>query len=78
MRLRRLTGLERNKIEEELAELNERIAYYRRVLSDESLVRDIIKEELLEIKKRFANPRRTLISGKAKDIDVQEETDFWK
>lgn len=72
MRLRRLTGLERNKIEEELAELNERIAYYRRVLSDESLVRDIIKEELLEIKKRFANPRRTLISGKAKDIDVED------
>ena len=56
MRLRRLTGLERNKIEEELKELNERIDYYRRVLADEALVREIIKEELQEIKKRFANP----------------------
>ncbi len=72
MRLRRLTGLERSKIEEELKELNERIDYYRRVLSDEALVREIIKEEMLEIKKRFANPRRTLISGKAKDIDVED------
>ncbi len=72
MRLRRLTGLERNKIEEELKELNERIDYYRRVLADEALVREIIKEELQEIKKRFANPRRTLISGKAKDIDVED------
>ena len=53
MRLRRLTGLEREKIQSELEELREKIAYYNRVLSDPQLVRDIIKEELLEIKKKF-------------------------
>ena len=72
MRLRRLTGLERAKIEEELAELRERIAYYKRVLKDEALVRAIIKEELLEIKKKFGTPRRTRITGEAKDIDVED------
>ena len=72
MRLRRLTGLEREKIEEELAELRERIDFYRRVLSDESLVRQIIKEEMLEIKKKFNTPRRTLLSEAAKDLDVED------
>ena len=72
MRLRRLTGLERAKIEEELAELRERIAYYKRVLKDEALVRAIIKEELQEIKKKFGTPRRTRITGEAKDIDVED------
>ncbi len=72
MRLRRLTGLERTKIEEEIAELRERIAYYRRVLKDESLVRAIIKEELLEIKKKFGTPRRTRLTGEAKDIEVED------
>ncbi len=72
MRLRRLTGLERTKIEEELAELREKIAYYKRVLSDDALVRDIIKEELRDIKKRYGNVRRTRITGEAKDIDVED------
>ncbi len=72
MRLRRLTGLERAKIEEELAELRERIAYYKRVLKDEALVRAIIKEELIEIKKKYSTPRRTRITGEAKDIEVED------
>ena len=72
MRLRRLTGLERTKIEEELAELREKIAYYKRVLSDDSLVREIIKEELRDVKKRFGNVRRTRITGEAKDIEVED------
>ncbi len=72
MRLRRLTGLEREKIEAELAELRERIEYYHRVLSDEALVRQVIKEELLEIKKKYATPRKTLLSGEAKDIEVED------
>ena len=50
MRLRRLTGLEREKIQNELSELLERIAYYKRVLGDPALVRAIIKEELQEVK----------------------------
>lgn len=72
MRLRRLTGLERNKIEDELKELREKIAYYKRVLEDESLVREIIKEELLEVKRKFGTPRKTKISGEAKDIEVED------
>lgn len=72
MRLRRLTGLEREKIEEELAELRERIDYYRRVLSDESLVHEIIKEEMLEIKKKFGSPRKTRIANEAKELDVED------
>ena len=72
MRLRRLTGLEREKIEEELAELRERIDYYRRVLSDESLVHEIIKEEMLEIKKKFNTPRKTRIANEAKELDVED------
>lgn len=72
MKLRRLTGLERNKIEEELAALLERIAYYKRVLGDPALVREIIKEELLEIKKKFNTARKTRLSGDAKDIDVED------
>ncbi len=61
MRLRRLTGLEREKI-----------AYYKRVLQDPALVREIIKEELPEIKKKFNTPRRTLLSEAAKDLDVED------
>ena len=72
MRLRRLTGLERNKIEEELRELLGKIDFYKRVLSDDSLVRQIIKEELLEIKAKFANKRRTRLSEAAKDLDVED------
>ena len=72
MRLRRLTGLEREKIEEELAELREKIAYYKRILSDESLLKQVIKDELLEIKKKYGNPRRTRITGEAKDIEVED------
>ena len=72
MRLRRLTGLEREKIESELAELLEKIAYFKRVLSDPALVRQIIKEELQEIKKKFGTPRRTLLSEAAKDLDVED------
>ena len=72
MRLRRLTGLEREKIEQELADLREKIAYYKRVLEDEGLLRQIIKDELQEIKKKFGTPRKTQLSGDAKDIDVED------
>ena len=72
MRLRRLTGLEREKIEEELAELREKIAYYKRILSDENLLKQVIKDELLEIKKKYGTPRRTRITGEAKDIEVED------
>ena len=72
MRLRRLTGLEREKIETELAELREKIAYYKRVLGDENLVKEIIRDEMLEIKRRYADKRRTEIADEARDLDIED------
>ena len=73
MRLRRLTGLEYDKLAGELKELEEKIEYYNRVLQDENLVRTIIKEELQEIKKKFANERRTRITdSEADDISIED------
>ena len=72
MRLRRLTGLEREKIGTELAELREKIAYYKRVLDDENLVKEIIRDEMLEIKRRYADKRRTEIADEARDLDIED------
>ncbi len=72
MRLRRLTGLERHKLEDELKDLQEKIAYYKRILSDESLMRQVIKEELQEIKGKYNTPRRTRLSAAAKDLDLED------
>ena len=77
MRLQRLTGLERDKIEAEYAELQKLIAYYKQVLADESMVLGIIKDELTEIKRKYADERRTEISALEGEIDmldlIQEE-----
>jgi DNA gyrase subunit A len=72
MRLRRLTGLERHKIEAELAELREKIAWFRKILADESLVLQVIKEELGEIRDKYADPRRTELASTAHDLDVED------
>lgn len=72
MKLRRLTGLEREKIEAELKELRERIDYYKRLLSDKDLVKQVIKEELTEIKEKFSSARITKITDEAKDLDVED------
>ena len=72
MSLRRLTGLERHKLEAELKELKEKIDYFKRILADENLMRQVIKEELLEIKAKYNTPRRTQLSAAAKDIDVED------
>lgn len=72
MRLRRLTGLERSKIEAELAEINERIAYYKSLLADQKLMDNVIKEELLEFKSKAADARRTEITNAARDLDVED------
>ena len=77
MRLQRLTGLEREKLEAEYAELQKLIAYYREVLADEKLVYGIIKDEILEIRRKYADDRRTEISALEGEIDmldlIQEE-----
>ena len=67
MRLRRLTGLEREKIENELAELLEKIAEYKAILASEERVLGIIKDELLEIKNKYGDERRTDIDMTAID-----------
>ena len=72
MRLARLQGLEREKIENEYNELMEQIAWFKKVLSDESILMGIIKEELLEIKKKFGDKRRTDIQSDAEDIDEED------
>ncbi|MBR2797226.1 MAG: DNA gyrase subunit A [Clostridia bacterium] len=70
MRLQRLTGLERDKIEAEYAELQKMIAYYKEVLANESMVLGIIKDELTEIKRKYADERRTEISALEGEIDM--------
>ena len=79
MRLQRLTGLERDKIEAEYAELQKQIAYFRAVLADEQLVLGIIRDEILEVKDKYADPRRTEISaldGEIDMLDLIEEEDM--
>ncbi|CAM3204268.1 DNA gyrase subunit A [Paenibacillus lupini] len=68
MRLQRLTGLERDKIEAEYEELMKKIAEYKAILADEQLVLNIISEELNEIKERFGDERRTEITVSDEEI----------
>lgn len=72
MRLARLQGLEREKIEQEYAELMKQIAWFKQILADESILMGIIKEELLEIKKKFGDERRTDIKADAEEIDEED------
>ncbi|HRK06324.1 MAG TPA: DNA gyrase subunit A [Pseudobdellovibrionaceae bacterium] len=69
MRLQRLTGLERQKILEELADIKKEIEWLKSVLADEAKVFDIIVGELEEIKAKFSNARRTQITGDVGDIE---------
>ncbi len=71
MRLARLQGLEREKIESELEEIRKRIAYYKELLADEKKLMGVIKDELLEIKKKYGDKRRTkIVKG---DGELDEE-----
>ena len=72
MRLRRLTGLERDKIEEEYAELMKLIDYLNSILASEELLLSVIKDELLEIKSRYNDERRTQIEKVVNDIDIED------
>ncbi|MGE6257591.1 DNA gyrase subunit A [Heyndrickxia sporothermodurans] len=73
MRLQRLTGLEREKIEEEYQELVKLIAELKAILADEEKVLEIIREELLEIKERFNDQRRTeIVSGGIEQIEDED------
>lgn len=72
MRLQRLTGLEREKIEAEYAELMQKIAEYKAILADEKLVLGIIKDELTEIKDKYGDDRRTSFDIDVEDFDVED------
>jgi len=72
MRLRQLTGLEREKLEQEYQELSKKIAYLRSVLADERKVLAIIKEEITAIRKKFADARRTAISNEDVVLEVED------
>ena len=72
MRLRRLTGLEREKIENELAELRKTIAYLESILQSEAMINSIIRDELVEIGNAFKSERRTEIVDDYDDIDIED------
>ncbi|MEM6841335.1 MAG: DNA gyrase subunit A [Bacteroidota bacterium] len=72
MRLQRLTGLEREKIESEYDEVLKQVAYYNQVLADRDLRMGIIKDELDELNQRFGDERRTQIVHSAEDIGIED------
>ena len=72
MQLKRLSGLQREKLEEEYAELLRLIAYYKEILSSETLVYDIIKTELLEIKEKYGDERLTKIAAAEGEFEEED------
>ena len=72
MRLQKLTGLEREKLEEEYLELIKKIAYLQEVLNNERLIFQIIKTELQEVKKKFSDPRRTKIMPREEELHIED------
>ena len=72
MRLRRLTGLEREKIEEEYNELMKQIEYLKSILASEEKLLGVIKDELLEIKAKYSDDRRTKIEKVLNEIDIED------
>lgn len=72
MRLARLQGLEREKIEKEYQELQEKIAYYNSLLADDAKLMGVIKDELLEIKEKYGDERRTKIERDVDDLDEED------
>ena len=72
MRLARLQGLEREKLEAEYEELCNRIAYYKSLLADEKLLMGVIRDELLEIKKKWGDKRRTKILAAVDEMDEED------
>ena len=72
MRLKALQGLDREKLQAEYQELEERIAYFNRILSDESLVKSILKEELTAIADKYGDERKTEIQDVEDEIDIED------
>ena len=72
MQLRRLQGLEKEKIQNEYEELLKKIAYYAQLLADEKMLMGVIKDELLEIKDKHGDKRKTKIKADAQEIDEED------
>lgn len=72
MRLGQLTGLERHKIEEEMAQLKEKIAEYMEILSSETRVLEIVKEEALVLSDKYGDDRRTEIANISGEVDIED------
>ena len=72
MRLKALQGLDREKLENEYKELEEKIAWYEKILSDESLVRQILKEELTAVAEKYGDDRVTEIQDVEDEIDIED------
>lgn len=72
MRLARLQGLEREKLENEYNELMEKIAYYNSLLADEKMLMGVVKDELVEIKEKYADERRTSIIAAVDELDDED------
>ena len=72
MRLGQLTGLERSKIEDELAALKEKIAYFLEILGNHDIILQIIKDEAIAIKNKFGDDRRTEILNVTGEVDIED------
>jgi len=72
MRLARLQGLEREKIEKEYEDLQKMIAYYQKLLANDDLLMGVVKEELLEVRGKYGDPRRTKIMADQGELDEED------
>ena len=72
MRLKALQGLDREKLENEYKELEERIAYYQQLLSDESMLRGVLKDELIAIRDKYGDDRKTEIQDVEDELDIED------
>ena len=72
MQLKRLQGLEKEKLENEYEELMKKIAYYDQLLSDEAMLRGVLKDELTEIRNKYGDDRKTEIGFVEDDIDIED------
>ncbi len=75
MQLKRLQGLEKEKLENEYRELEEKIAYFNKLLSSEEMIKDVLKNELLEISNKYGDDRMTEIQDIEDDIDIEDLID---
>ena len=72
MRLKALQGLDREKLENEYKELEERIAYYQKLLSDEAMLRGVLKDELIAIRDKYGDDRKTEIQDVEDELDIED------